>query len=68
MNCAHIHGFPNHLPHIDWQTYLSKFRDEEGDNASLHLLKFHMHIHRLRIEFPEGFLMKMFMEYLEGKD
>ena len=67
MNCAHILGFPNCLPHIDWQTYLPKFRDEEGDDVALHLLKFHMHIHRLRIEFPEYCLMNMLMASLEGK-
>jgi hypothetical protein len=67
MNRAHIPGFPNHLPFIDWQTYFPKFRDEEGDGVALHLFKFHMHIHRLRIELPEDCLMKMFMASLEGK-
>jgi hypothetical protein len=45
----------------------AKFGDEEGDDATLHLLKFHMHIHRLRIELLEDCLMKMFMASLEGK-
>ena len=55
MNRAHILGFPNRLPRI------------EGDDVALHLLKFHMHIHRLRIELPDDCLMKMFMASLEGK-
>ena len=67
MNRAHILGFPDHLPHIDWQTYLPKFRDEEGDDVVLDLLKFHMHIHRLKIEFPKDCLVNMFMATLEGK-
>ena len=67
MNRAHIPCFPNHLPHIDWQTYLPKFRDEEEDDAALYLLKFYIHIHRLRIEFHEDCLMKLFMETLEER-
>ena len=67
MNHAHILGFSNRLPHIYWKTYMLKFRDEEGDDAALHLLKFHMHIHRLKIELPNDCLMKMCMASLEGK-
>lgn len=67
MNCAHIPGFPNYLPRIDWQTYFPKSRNEEVDDVALHLLKFHMHIHRLRIELPKDCLMNMFMASLEGK-
>jgi hypothetical protein len=67
MNRSHIPGFPNRLPRIDWKTYLPKFKDEEGDDASLHLIKFHMHVHKLKVKFHEYCLMKMFMATLEGK-
>ena len=67
MNHAHIPGFPNRLPRIERKIYLPKFRDEEGDDAALHLVKFHMHVCRLRVEFLEDCLMKMFMATLEDK-
>jgi hypothetical protein len=68
MNHYHIPGFPNCLPLIDWQTHLPKFKHEKGYDVALHLVKFHMHIHKLRIEFPEDCLMKMFMETLEERE
>jgi hypothetical protein len=68
MNRSHIPGFPNRLPHIDWQTYLPKFKDEEGDDVALHLIKFHMHVHKLKVKFHEYCLMNMFMASLEGKE
>jgi hypothetical protein len=68
MNHSYIPGFSNHLPRIDWQTYLQKFKYKKGDDAALHLVKFHMHIHRLRVEFPEDFLMKMFMATLKERE
>ena len=55
------------MPHVDWLTCFLEFRDEEGDNATLHLLTFHMHVHKMKIWFLEDFLMKMFMASLEGK-
>ena len=64
---AHILGFPNQIPCIDWKTCLPKFKDEEGDVIALHLIKIHMHIYKLGVEFKEDFLMKMFMVTLEGK-
>jgi hypothetical protein len=67
MNHSHIPGFPNRMPCIDWQTYLPKFKDEEGDDVALHLIKFHMHTHKLKVKFHEDCLMKMFMATLEGK-
>ena len=67
MNRSHIPGFPNRLPRIDWQTHLPKFKDEKGNNVAFHLLKFHMHIYRLRVNFQDNCLMKMFMETLEEK-
>ena len=55
MNQAHIPGFPNHIPRIDWQSGLSKFKGQNSEDASLHLVKFHLHIHRLKIEFLKIF-------------
>ena len=66
-NRAHIHGFSNLIPCIDWQSGLSKFKGQDGEDASFHLVKFHFHIHRLKIEFPEDCLMNMFMATLEEK-
>jgi hypothetical protein len=65
MNRSHILGFLNHLPHIDWQTYFPQLRDQEGDYVSLHLIKFHIHICRLGVEFHEDYLMKIVMVTLE---
>ena len=67
MNHSHIPGFPNQMSYIDWQTCLPKFKDEEGDVIALHLIKIHMHIYKLGVEFKEDCLMKMFMVTLEGK-
>ena len=53
VNNAHIPGFRNCLPHIEWQSYFPKFRDQEEDDAALHLVKFHMHILKLRVEFHD---------------
>jgi len=43
------------------------FRNVEGNNAALHLVKFHIHVHKLKINFPEDCLMKMFMATLEDE-
>jgi len=67
MSWVHIPGFPNPIRKIDWLTYLPKFKDREGDDATFHLIKFHMHISRLKVQFPEDCLMKMFMATLEVK-
>ena len=67
MNQAHIPSFQNRIPRIDWQAYLQKFHDKGGDDVVVHLIRFHLHVCRLRIEFPEDCLMKMFMETLEEK-
>ena len=66
-NRDHIPGFLNHIPCIDWQTNFPKFIDGNKDEAILHLIKFHWHIHKLRIKLNEDCLMKMFMATLEGK-
>ena len=67
MHQDHVLGFPNPMPQVDWQTYLPKFRDGKGDDATLHLIRFHMHVPNLKINFHEDFLMKMFMIRLEEK-
>ena len=66
MHRSHILGLPNRIPNVDWQTYLPKFKDQKSDDAALHLVRFHMHIHKLRVEFHEDSLMKMLMASLEG--
>ena len=65
MNRAHIPGFPNKILKVDWLMYLPSLRDEKDDNAAMHLIKFHRHIHRLGLKFPEDCLMKMFMASLD---
>ena len=68
MNHAHIPGFPNQIPNIDWQAYLPRFKDQKGDDATLHLFRFHKHIHKLGVELHEDYLMKIFMVILEGNE
>ena len=65
MNRAHIPGFPNQIPNIDWKTYLPRFKYQKGDDAALHLFRFHKHIHKLGVELHEDYLMKIFMSSLE---
>ena len=66
MNRAHIPGFPNRIPKVDWQTGLPKFKDQKNNDAALHLVRFHIHIHKLGVKLHEDSLMKMFMTTLEG--
>ena len=65
MNRAHILGFPNHIPKVDCKTNLPRLIDVKYDNVAIHLIKFHIHIHRLGLQFLEDCLMNMFMETLE---
>ena len=67
MNRSHIPGFPNPMPKVDWLDDLPIFKDEKKDNASLHLVRFHMHVRSLKVHFPEDCLMRIFMTTLEGK-
>ena len=66
MNRAHILGFPNQIPNLYWQAYLPRFKDQRGDDAALHLARFHKHIYRMGVELHEDTLMKMFMVSLKG--
>ena len=67
MNHSHIPIFPNQIPCIYWQTYLPRFKDGKGDDVALHLVKFHMHVRKLKVKLHKYFLMKIFMTTLEGK-
>ena len=67
MSRDHIPGFPNKIPKVDWLQNFPMFRNVEGNDAALHLVKFHIHVHKLNIDFPEDCLMKMFMATLEDE-
>ena len=67
MNRDHIRGFPNKIPKVDWQRNLPMFKDDDRNDAALHLVRFHMHIHKLKVDFTEDCLMKIFMATLEGE-
>ena len=66
MNRAHIPGFPNRIPNIYWQAYLPIFKDQKGEDAALHFVRFHKYIYEVGVELHEDSLMKMFMVSLEG--
>ena len=67
MSRAHIPSFPNPIPKVDWLTYLPKFKDREGDDAAFHLINFHMHISRLKVQFHEDCLMKCLWQHWRRK-
>jgi hypothetical protein len=67
MDRSGIPSFPNPMPHVNWLNYLPLFKDKKGDDVVMHLFKFHLHIRKLGVKFPEDCLMKMFMETLEDK-
>lgn len=52
MDQSHICGFPNPVPYVDWSTHLPMFKDEKKSDVGLHLVKFHIHLCRLRVDFP----------------
>lgn len=63
----HIPGFPNKIPKVDWSRNLPIFNDDGKKDAALHLVRFHMHIRKLKLDFPEDCLMKIFLATLEGE-
>ena len=63
----HIPSFPNKIPKVDWSRNLPTFNDDGKKDAALHLVRFHMHIRKLKVDFPEDCLMKIFLAILEGK-
>ena len=66
MSRDHITVFPHKMPEINWMKNLPIFRDEKVDDPLLHLIKFHIHIRRLKVEWHEDCLVKLFMATLEG--
>ena len=67
MGRSHIPSFQNPMPYVDWLYCLPMFKYEKKDDVALHLIKFHMHIHGLKVKFPEDCLMNIFMATLEDK-
>jgi len=67
MSRDHIPCFPNKIPKVNWKKNLSMFKDDDRKDAALHLVRFHIHIRKLKVDFPEDFLMKIFMATLEGE-
>ena len=67
MSRDHIPAFPNKIPKVDWSRNLPTFKDDGKKDAALHLIIFQMHIHKLKVDFPEDCLMKIFLATLEGK-
>ena len=52
---------------MNWDENLPVFQGENFYGPLLHLIKFHIHVWRLKVEWHEDFLMKMFMLTLEEK-
>lgn len=67
MDQSQIPVFPNLMPHVDRFTNLPIFKDEQEYDATFHLVRFHVHVCRLRVEFPKDCLMNLFMATLEDK-
>jgi len=67
MSRDHIPSFPNKIPKVDWQRNLPMFKDDDRNGVALHLVRFHMHTHELKVDFPGDFLMKIFKATLEGE-
>lgn len=51
MSRDDILGFPKSMPRVNWMTYLLNFKNVKGNDVALHLVIFHMHVHRLKIGF-----------------
>ena len=51
MSRDHNPGFLNKMPKVDWLQNLPMFRNVEGNHAALHLVKFHIHVDKLNIDF-----------------
>jgi hypothetical protein len=63
---SNIHGFPNAMPSTkDWGDCLPRFREDDDDCPTQHLIDFHECMNQLGI-YHEDVLMKMFMTSLEG--
>ena len=66
MTRAHIPSFLNRIPNVDWKTCLPNVKNQKSDDVSLHLVRFHIHIHKLGVKLHENYLLKIFMVSLEG--
>lgn len=53
MNQYQIPRFSNRMPFVDWQTCLPRFKYKDGEDVSLNLVKFHIHVCKLRVKFLE---------------
>ena len=42
-------------------------KNVKGNDVALHLVRFHMHVRRLKNYFPEDYLMNIFMATLEDE-
>jgi hypothetical protein len=63
---SNILGFPNPMPSTkDWEDCLPRFREDDDDCPTQHLIDFHECMYQLGI-FHEDVLMKMFMISLDG--
>ena len=49
MNRSRIPGFPNPMPKVEWLDDLPIFKDEKKDNVALNLVRFHMHVHSIKV-------------------
>ena len=67
MSRDHIPGFPNKIPNVDWKKNLPMFKDDDRKDVALHLIRFYIHIRKLKVDFPKDCLMKIFMATLEGE-
>ena len=67
MSRDHIPCFPNKIPKVDWSRNLPTFKDDGRKDATLNLVRFHMNICKLKVDFLEDCLMKIFLATLEGK-
>jgi len=67
MSGDHIPYFPNKIPKVDWQRNFLMFKDDNRNDATLHMVRFHIHIRKLKVDFPEDYSMKIFMATLEGE-
>ena len=65
MNKYYISGFPKIMSQLNWKKTIPILQDNNVDDALLHLIKFHIHSWKFKVEWHEDCLMKMFMATLE---
>jgi hypothetical protein len=67
LDFSNVPRFPNNVPSIGaWGDYLPRFREDNDDNLTQHLIEFHLCMHQLSI-FHEDFLMKSSILSLVGE-